>query len=47
MKARFWRFVHNVFAHPLMEVLPAHWGAILHDATALKAFGEPDSDRHG
>lgn len=37
--ARVWRFIHNVVAHPLLEVLPAHWGAILHDATAMKAFG--------
>ena len=35
---RFWRFVHNAIAHPLMEVLPERWGTWLHDTTAEKAF---------
>ena len=35
---RFWRFVHNVIAHPLMEVLPARAGDWLHDTTARLAF---------
>lgn len=38
MKRRLWRFVHNVVAHPLMEVLPDRWGDALHDWTATKAF---------
>lgn len=41
MKARLWRFLHNVVVHPLMEVLPATWGDYLHEKTALKAFS-PD-----
>lgn len=35
---RLWRFVHNVVAHPLMEVLPERWGEWLHDETARRAF---------
>jgi len=38
MNARLWRFVHNVIAHPLMEVLPDKWGDWLHDSTAERAF---------
>lgn len=38
MKRRFWRFIHNVVAHPLMEVLPEKMGDRLHDWTADKAF---------
>jgi len=35
---RFWRVIHNCFAHPMMEVLPDAWGDRLHDWTASKAF---------
>ena len=35
---RFWRVIHNVVAHPLMEVLPDRLGDWLHDMTAAKAF---------
>jgi hypothetical protein len=38
IRRRLWRFVHNVFAHPLMEVLPEKLGDRLHDATAARAF---------
>lgn len=41
MKARVWRFIHNVVVHPLMEVLPQRWGDYLHDVTGQKAFGKP------
>lgn len=34
----FWRFVHNVVAHPLMEVLPKNLGQWLHDETMPRAF---------
>lgn len=34
LRARLWRLVHNVVAHPLMEVLPERYGTILHDWTA-------------
>ena len=37
---RLWRFIHNVVAHPLMEILPMKWGDWLHDTTAEKAFIE-------
>lgn len=37
---RFWQFVHNVVAHPLMEVLPTRVGDRFHDWTAQKAFIE-------
>ena len=35
---RFWRFIHNVVAHPLMEVLPVRLGNRLHEQTARLAF---------
>jgi len=35
---RFWRIVHNVLIHPLMEVLPDRLRDYLHDTTAAKAF---------
>lgn len=35
-----WRIVHNVVAHPLLELLPARWGDLLHDWTAHKAWGK-------
>lgn len=35
---RFWRFIHNVVVHPMMEVLPERLGNYLHDTTAAKAF---------
>jgi len=38
MKRRFWRFVHNVVAHPLMEIIPEKMGDDLHDWTAKLAF---------
>jgi hypothetical protein len=38
MRKRVWRVIHNVIAHPLMEVLPASWGDRFHDWTASKAF---------
>lgn len=31
---RLWRFIHNVIAHPLMELLPTRLGDWLHDETA-------------
>ena len=34
----FWRRVHNLVAHPLMEALPGPWGDWLHDTTAALAF---------
>ncbi|MBZ4373267.1 hypothetical protein [Corallococcus sp. AS-1-6] len=40
LRARLWRFVHNVIAHPLMEALPEAWGDALHDWTARRAFIE-------
>ncbi|WP_158627678.1 hypothetical protein [Corallococcus sp. AB038B] len=44
LRARLWRFVHNVVAHPLMEVLPEAWGDALHDWTARRAFIELGAD---
>lgn len=34
----FWRRVHNLVAHPLMEVLPDDWGDWLHEVTAKLAL---------
>jgi hypothetical protein len=42
MTKRLWMFVHNVVAHPLMEVLPRRWGDAFHDWTAKKATMEED-----
>jgi hypothetical protein len=39
MTTRFWSFIHNVFAHPLLEILPERWGTRLHDETARRAWG--------
>jgi len=39
---RFWRFIHNVVAHPLMEVLPESIGNWLHDETGRRAFIEQE-----
>ena len=39
MSQRIWRFVHNVVAHPLMEILPDRLGTWLHDETGSRAFG--------
>ena len=39
---RVWRFIHNVVAHPLMEVLPEKLGTWLHDETARRAFIEQE-----
>ena len=36
---RIWQFVHNVIAHPLMELLPESLGTRFHDWTGEKAFG--------
>ena len=36
MKRRIWRFVHNVVAHPLMEILPDRLGTWLHDETGKR-----------
>jgi len=38
MRQRAWRFIHNVVAHPLMEVLPERFGDWFHDWTAARAF---------
>ena len=38
MYYRFWRFVHNVIAHPCMEFLPERFGAYLHDVTAKRVW---------
>jgi len=38
MKRRIWQFIHNVVAHPLMEVLPDRLGTWVHDETAKRAF---------
>ena len=38
MKRRFWQFIHNAVAHPLMEVLPDRLGTWVHDETAKRAF---------
>jgi hypothetical protein len=35
---RFWQFVHNVIAHPLLEFLPRGAGSAFHDWTGGKAF---------
>ena len=40
MSRRVWRFIHNVVAHPLMEILPESVGNWLHDETARLAFIE-------
>lgn len=39
----FWRRVHNLVAHPLMEVLPPAWGDWLHDVTGYLAFIDQDA----
>ena len=39
MSARFWQIVHNVIAHPLLEILPTRVGTWLHDETARRAWG--------
>lgn len=39
---RFWRFVHNVIAHPLMEVLPERVGTWFHDETARRAWEDSE-----
>lgn len=39
----FWRFVHNVIAHPLMEILPESAGDWLHDETARRAWIAQDA----
>lgn len=36
LRYRFWRFVHNVIAHPLMEITPSAVGGTFHDYTARK-----------
>jgi hypothetical protein len=33
---RFWRFIHNVVAHPAIEFLPKELGDELHNKTAKK-----------
>jgi hypothetical protein len=38
VKRRVWRFIHNMLAHPLMELLPEKAGDWFHDWTANKAF---------
>lgn len=37
-----WRIVHNVVAHPLLELLPTSWGSSFHDWTAHKAWGREE-----
>mgnify|MGYP001600114172 CR=1 FL=1 len=44
-RARFWRLVHNLIAHPLMEILPEQWGDRLHDWTAARAFIDQGTGR--
>lgn len=44
LQHRFWRFVHNVVAHPLMEVLPKSIGDRLHDETAKRMNIKPWSE---
>ncbi len=34
VRERFWRVVHNVVAHPLIEILPERYGTAFHDWTA-------------
>ena len=40
-----WRIVHHLVAHPLMLVLPEHWGNALHDWTADKGWPTPEQER--
>lgn len=35
---RRWKLIHNLIAHPLMEILPEWLGTWIHDKTAEKAF---------
>lgn len=38
MKQRLWSIVHNMIAHPLLEILPTKLGDRFHDWTAKKAW---------
>lgn len=42
MKKRFWRIVHNVVSHPLLEILPERLGTWFHDVTANLAFEDEE-----
>ena len=40
---RVWGIVHNVVAHPLLEVLPEKAGSAFHDWTARRAYHEQET----
>lgn len=41
IRSKFWDFVHNAVAHPLLLILPEVLGNRFHDYTATKAYGTP------